>query len=139
MDLSLGSAGTSLQPGQPLRLDGACGKRLSCVKGAVWITQDGDLRDTLLVAATDEGSDFTFARNGVAVIQALGEPASISCEDGIARRQAARGIGALAGDFWSRLRGLWQVERSRRALASLSDRELQDIGVRRGQIDLLGI
>jgi uncharacterized protein YjiS (DUF1127 family) len=134
MDLSLGSAVTTLQPGQPLRLDGACGQRLSCVQGAVWITQDGDLRDTLLSA----GAEFTFARNGVAVIQALGEQALIACEDGIARRPRARGLAALA-EYWARLRGVWQLERSRRALASLSDRELQDIGVRRGQIDLLGI
>lgn len=134
MDLSLGSAVTTLEPGKPLRLDGACGRRLSCVQGVVWITQDGDLRDTLLSA----GADFTFARDGVAVVQALGEQALISCEDGAATRPQSRGFAALGG-FWARLRGLWKLERSRRALAALSDRELQDIGVRRSQIDLLGI
>lgn len=135
MDLSLASAVTTLEPGQPLRLDAGRGQRLTCVQGAVWITQDGDLRDTLLAA----GSDFSFARDGLAVVQALGEPAVICCEERVAPRLAARGLRARVGGFWSRLRYMWQLERSRRELAALSDRELRDIGVRRSQIDLLGI
>lgn len=131
MDLSLGSAVTTLQPGHPLRLQGARGRRISCVQGTVWITQDGDLRDTLLAA----GADFSFAGDGVAVVQALGDTAMITCEDGLTRAT----VDAKRPGFWARLRSAWQMQNARRALASLSDRELHDIGIRRSQIDLLGI
>lgn len=132
MDLSLGSAVTTLQPGQPVRLHGSCGRRLSCVQGAIWITQDGDLRDTLL----SPGADFVFQRDGDVVLQALGEPALLAREEGLA--PAPRPAGVIA-TLWARFRNARRIDSAREALSSLSDRELNDIGVRRGQIDLLGI
>lgn len=45
----------------------AVGDTVMCCAGAVWITQEGDARDTILRA----GERFTFDRRGMALIGAL--------------------------------------------------------------------
>ena len=45
------------------------GHRIECVSGALWITQDGDIRDIVL----ETGEAFAFDRPGAAWISALDE------------------------------------------------------------------
>ena len=52
--------------GQIATLRDAQGTRIECVSGALWITQDGDIRDIFL----GPGDEFTLDRNGTAVVQA---------------------------------------------------------------------
>jgi hypothetical protein len=43
------------------------GDRISCIRGSLWITQEGDLKDYVL----DAGQNFWVARPGTVVVQAL--------------------------------------------------------------------
>jgi len=101
MDLNYGTAVLTLLPAKPLRLRNVAGRRLSIVQGAVWVTQDGSLRDTVLKS----GAHFVFDRADLAVIQALDGPALVAHEDGIqiGRPGPAKPWNAVAG-LWRRLR-----------------------------------
>jgi len=132
MDLSYGRATLAVQPGRPLRLRAAQGRRLAVVRGAVWITQDGDYRDPVLEA----GSEFVFDRPGLTVLQALGGEALVVAEDGVEIESAASNP-AVKG-FWAALGQSWRRRKARAALGELSDRELRDIGICRAQIELIG-
>lgn len=72
----------SLELGTSLDLRKAAGTLVSVEKGTVWITQAGDPVDTLLAA----GQSFRLDRDGLAVVEALGGPASIV----VAPAQSAR-------------------------------------------------
>jgi hypothetical protein len=82
MEPGPGLAGRTLQPGKALRLKNAAGRRLSVVRGAVWITQEADPRDHVLEA----GEAFCFDRPGLAIVLALGGAAQIALQDGLAVR-----------------------------------------------------
>jgi hypothetical protein len=69
-------------------LNGA-GATIECVKGALWITQEGDERDVTLAA----GERFYLDRNGLAVIYGL-EPAAFLLSP--AARQSRGGLAAPA-------------------------------------------
>lgn len=84
MDLSIERAVTVLQPGRPLRLEG---RRMSVVRGAVWVTQEGDPRDPVLKA----GDDLVFD-HGAAIAQALDGPALVALEE---RGRETSGLRAL--------------------------------------------
>jgi hypothetical protein len=84
MDLSIERALTALQPGQPLRLEG---RRLSVVRGAVWVTQEGDPRDPVLKA----GDDLVFDQ-GAAIAQALDGPALVALEERAPEPNGLRGV-----------------------------------------------
>src|SRR5262249_11414041 len=130
MDLSYGNALTRIELDRPLAVKNALGRRLSVVKGAAWITQHGDSRDTVLGA----GQDFVFDQPGSAFIQALGTPALIALEDHAA---ATSRRASLAARLWQRI-GKWiQAARTRAQLHALNDRTLADIGIRRAEIDCL--
>ena len=134
MDLSYGRAALPVIPTRPLRLRDVQGRHLSVLKGAVWITQDKDLRDTVLEA----GADFVFDRPGLAVVQALGVGAVVAAEEGIElERSAPSPLGAI-GRLWRRLQRAQKRTQARGALQALSDRELRDIGICRAQIELIG-
>jgi len=133
MDLSYGRAAIELKPGQPLRLRDAQGRHLSVIEGTIWVTQDGDLRDVVAEA----GSEFVFDRPGLAVVQALGGRAVVAAEEGIELERAARPLLGPVSRFWQRIERARKSMRARVALRSLSDRELRDIGLCRGQIDLI--
>ncbi len=45
------------------------GRRLECIAGSIWITQDGDRRDIVLAP----GEAFTFDRQGDAIVSALAD------------------------------------------------------------------
>jgi uncharacterized protein YjiS (DUF1127 family) len=128
MDLSIERAVTTIQPGQPLRLEGMKGRRLSVVRGALWITQDNDPRDPVVSA----GQDFVFGAAG-AVAQALGGPALVAMEEGSPRPTLLRSAAALL-QGWSKAR---RREQTCDALRELTDRDLRDIGLRRSQIEFL--
>lgn len=86
--------------GSVLRLRHAAGRHLGVVRGAVWITQDGDLRDSVVEA----GASFRFDRGGLALVMPLGAEASLVLEDGLAARNGTEGRTPLAsapGDAWA--------------------------------------
>ncbi len=56
MDTSLTQSITKLARGEILRVDSALGQSIAVVKGMVWITQEGDRRDTFL----SDGDSFVF-------------------------------------------------------------------------------
>ena len=130
MDLSYGNAATRIDLDRPLPVQDALGRRVAVVKGAAWITQDGDRRDTIV----ESGHEFVFDRPGSALIQALGAPTLVVLED----RAAAEERRATLGERWWGRMGRWlKVMRTRAQLHSLSDRTLADIGIRRTEIDCL--
>jgi len=166
MDLSLESAVVTLKPGAVLRLRSGIGRRVSHVRGTVWVTQDRDTRDIVL----ENGADLEIEAEGAAVLQALGGPAMVALEDGVevavasldrettsplagidfdrierdAHAMRAREIGAWAsaaatalGEFWKKLGRRLEAARARDELRGLSDRMLRDVGLRRSEIDHL--
>lgn len=67
MDTSLTHATTQLVKGEILRVDNALGQSIAVVRGMLWITQEGDPRDTFL----SDGDTFVFDRRGTALAQAI--------------------------------------------------------------------
>ncbi|MGZ8993233.1 MAG: DUF2917 domain-containing protein [Burkholderiaceae bacterium] len=67
MDTSLTQAITPLAKGEILRVDKAFGQSIAVVRGMVWITQEGDVRDTFL----SDGETFVFNQRGTALAQAI--------------------------------------------------------------------
>jgi uncharacterized protein YjiS (DUF1127 family) len=130
MDLSYGNAATRIEPDRPLAVKSALGRKLTVVKGTVWITQHRDVRDTVLEA----GQDFVFDQPGSAWIQALGVPASIALED---YHAADRRRQPLARRLWRGLVRRLELARTRGELHALNDRTLADLGIRRTEIDCL--
>lgn len=70
----------SIERGEMLRLRDAAGRHIGVMSGSVWITQDNDFRDRVLV----DGDSFRFDRNGLALVKSLGGTASVLLEDGLA-------------------------------------------------------
>ncbi len=64
-DLYLGAR--SLAKGRIDRLHAPLGRRIECLGGSLWITQDGDLRDTVLTT----GQAFEFNRRDDVLVSAL--------------------------------------------------------------------
>ena len=67
MDTSLTQSISKLARGEILRVDSALGQSIAVVKGMVWITQEGDPRDTFL----SDGDSFVFDKRGTALAQAI--------------------------------------------------------------------
>lgn len=67
MDTSLNRAITQLVKGEILRVDNAFGQSIAVVRGMVWVTQEGDVRDTFL----SDGETFVFSQRGTALAQAI--------------------------------------------------------------------
>ena len=67
MDTSLTQSITKLARGEILRVDNALGQSIAVVQGMLWITQEGDPRDTFL----SDGDSFVFSRRGTALAQAV--------------------------------------------------------------------
>lgn len=162
MDLSIEGAVIEVATGEALRLAGADGRRITVVRGAVWITYDGDRRDIVL----ESGADLVLNYRGGAILQALGGSALVALEDGIkigrpelqpvaewhpgsetdraARRARAEAVAALLASLgaavrrlWARLEKRFEAARTRHELHALSDYSLRDIGLRRSEIDCL--
>jgi hypothetical protein len=66
-DLILGAR--ALVKGRIRHVHAPLGKRVECLSGSLWITQDGDQRDVLL----GSGEAFEFDRRGEALMSALAD------------------------------------------------------------------
>lgn len=64
-----------LESGTVLPVQDAAGARLACLKGNLWITQEGDGVDTVL----DAGKSLRLSRNGCTLVQAL-SPSRVAME-----------------------------------------------------------
>ena len=67
MDQDLINGARSLDKGRIRHLHAAQGRRVECLSGSLWITQDGDRRDIVLAA----GEAFEFDRRGEALLSAF--------------------------------------------------------------------
>jgi hypothetical protein len=67
MNAAFDQASMDMGSHQTLRLYDAAGASVRVVKGAVWVTQDGDARDIVL----RPGELFTLDRPGLAVLESL--------------------------------------------------------------------
>ena len=85
MKISLDDSRVELRPRQILRLDSAKSVRIVCQRGALWVTQNEDLRDVFLSA----GASFTLDRDGVALVSAL-EASSVRLEEPVRLRSQLR-------------------------------------------------
>ena len=74
MDLSQIAASIPVYSGKPVRVENGAGRRIAVLQGKVWITQDRDPRDVVLVT----GDDFVLDRAGLAVITALDGDARVT-------------------------------------------------------------
>ena len=59
----------SLDKGRIRHVHAEKGRRVECLAGSIWITQDGDLRDVVLAA----GEAFDFDRRGDALLSAFAD------------------------------------------------------------------
>lgn len=130
MDTGLRQQGLlTIAPGGVLRLRDAAGRHLSVVQGSVWITQHGEVRDSVL----ESGESLRFERKGLSLVQALdGRPAVVALEEGLEPERRATQPAHSE-----------QVERGARrlradTLARLGAHLLRDIGLRRERNPLAG-
>lgn len=72
------------------------GSRIDCVRGSIWITEQGSVDDIVL----DAGDSHEFSRSGVAVVQALRE-ARVGLPVPVPRHEP--GGAARLGKFWRSL------------------------------------
>lgn len=119
---------TTIAPNRPLRLESAAGSRVTVLHGKVWITQDQDTRDCLLA----EGDDFLLDRSGLAVVTALEDDAQVAITPADAMKAPA------PASLWTRFVNARRAQIDRARLRAMHDRELQDIGLCRSQIELVG-
>ncbi len=69
MDQDLLNGARFLEKGHLRHLHAAAGRRVECLSGSIWITQDGDRRDIVLGA----GEAFDFDRRGEALLSAFAD------------------------------------------------------------------
>ncbi len=67
MDIRIDDSCFDLRAHQIARFDDAPGVAVLCLRGELWLTQDGDLNDVIL----GPGEHFTFDRRGLALVEAL--------------------------------------------------------------------
>lgn len=67
MDIEFRRAGIELPEQQFLRLDDACGARITCRSGTLWVTQEGIAQDDFL----NPGDALELETAGVALLQAM--------------------------------------------------------------------
>jgi len=65
-----------LAKGRIRRVHEPLGRRIECVTGSLWVTQDGDPRDIVLAA----GESFAFDHRGDALISALDDASFVLLE-----------------------------------------------------------
>ncbi len=69
MNQDLINGARRLDKGLVRRVHAEAGRRVECLSGSIWITQDGDLRDIVLGA----GEAFDFDRRGDALLSAFAD------------------------------------------------------------------
>lgn len=77
MNASLDRALLRLRKGEVRRLGGGRGRGIAVFEGLVWVTVDGDPRDTILEA----GESHTFDRDGAVIVQAFAPSALLPYGD----------------------------------------------------------
>lgn len=83
-----------LAPAQTLRIRDGAGLRIACLRGAIWLTQEGDARDIFL----DAQEQFTLDRPGLTLIQAS-HATEIRLERHIVRPRQSGAAVALEQNF----------------------------------------
>ena len=74
MKLELRSGGLKLDHGQLLKVRDSAGSTVCALEGAVWITEDHQLKDIVLEA----GQCYRLQKPGLAIVHALSGPASVT-------------------------------------------------------------
>jgi hypothetical protein len=74
MKLELQSGGLRLDRGQLLKVRDAAGSTVCALEGAVWITEDHQLKDIVL----EEGECYRLRNPGLAIVHALSGPAAVA-------------------------------------------------------------
>ena len=74
MKLELQAGGLRLDQGQILKVRDSMGSTVCALEGAVWITEDHQLKDIVL----EEGQCYRLQNPGLAIVHALSGPAAIS-------------------------------------------------------------
>ena len=74
MKLELQAGGLRLDQGQMLKVRDSVGSTVCALEGAVWITEDHQLKDIVL----EEGQCYRLQNPGLAIVHALSGPAAIS-------------------------------------------------------------
>ncbi len=115
MDSTLTQVITRLSTGEILRIDDAQGQSIVLVKGMLWVTQEGDVRDVFL----SDGDSFAFDRPGTALAQAITDTSLIALVDDSAEviEPASPVSGAEPGEDPRALTALIRLHRGLAALA----------------------
>lgn len=74
MKIELQSGGLRLDPGQLLKMRDAAGSTVCALEGAVWITEDHQLKDIVL----EQGECYRLRHPGLAIVHALSGPAAVA-------------------------------------------------------------
>ena len=74
MKIELQSGGLRLDPGQLLKMRDAAGSTVCALEGAVWITEDHQLKDIVL----EQGECYRLRNPGLAIVHALSGPAAVA-------------------------------------------------------------
>jgi len=112
-----------------LSLQGARGMAIDVLVGRVWITEDGRTGDSFV----DAGRSYRVGGQGLVLIGAEKDAGDAPEAAEVVVRHAAPGATLAWLRSW--LAGLFQEWRTRRELSALPDRMLNDIGLRRDQIE----
>jgi hypothetical protein len=99
MDIRIDDSCFDLRAHQIVRFDDATGVAIVCLRGELWLTQDGDLDDVIL----GPGESFTLDRPGLALIEAL-KASSLRVEVPLeldAERESWGTWARAAGSGWS--------------------------------------
>ena len=74
MKIELQHGGLRLDHGQLLKVRDSAGSTVCALEGAVWITEDHQLKDIVL----EEGQCYKLQNPGLAIVHALSGPAAVS-------------------------------------------------------------
>ena len=74
MKIELQSGGMRLDHGQLLKMRDAAGSTVCALQGAVWITEDHQLKDIVL----EQGECYRLRNPGLAIVHALSGPAAVA-------------------------------------------------------------
>lgn len=68
-----------LKAREMLPIEDGAGLELKCLRGILWITQDGDREDRII----DSGKSFVLSRSGLSLVNALSGPALLIVRRGM--------------------------------------------------------
>ena len=91
MNILIDDSCFDLREHQIVRFDGATGVTVVCLRGELWLTQDGDTRDLVLVP----GDRFTLDHEGLTLVSAL-RPSSLCVEMPVQTSVLRPSLGARA-------------------------------------------